>query len=211
MRGQSGFTMVELIIATAAFSFILIIITSGFIQVNRIYQSGVIHKDSLRNGREIFEQMSRDFRHSKGFVVENLTINAKEAKCLTIGSNRYFWYFDNAASAGDPLSDVGRWVLRRVHAPESSSGKHCVVSDIERRSTLMIDRGKIEIYKFNVEPIYGSNSDSIPRSLDIKMVIGVESDEKFVDRNAEKCNTGSSIRLCSVLTLHTSLTGRGDI
>jgi prepilin-type N-terminal cleavage/methylation domain-containing protein len=41
LTNQAGFTMIELLMAMAVFSFMLMIVSFGFIQVVRIHQSGI--------------------------------------------------------------------------------------------------------------------------------------------------------------------------
>ena len=50
-HSQSGFTMVELLLAMAFFSFILVFFSFGFIQVNRTFQKGVTIKRVTETGR----------------------------------------------------------------------------------------------------------------------------------------------------------------
>jgi len=63
-RAQSGFTMVELLIAMAFFSFLLMTVTVGFVQINRSFTKGVIVKTIQENGRVLIEDISRGIRSS---------------------------------------------------------------------------------------------------------------------------------------------------
>src|SRR5690554_8236963 len=56
---QSGFTLVELLLATALFSFILLFVTTGFIQINRAYNKGITVKRMHQSAREIIDELSR--------------------------------------------------------------------------------------------------------------------------------------------------------
>lgn len=56
---QKGFTLVELLLATALFSFILLFVTAGFVQVNRAYNKGITVKRMHETARYIADQFSR--------------------------------------------------------------------------------------------------------------------------------------------------------
>lgn len=81
-KTQAGFTLVELLIATTFFSFVLLFIASGFIQVNRIYQSVVITKNAQNTARAIFDQFSHDAKGGGGIVDHG-------SGCWQIGSVYY--------------------------------------------------------------------------------------------------------------------------
>src|SRR5579859_2625197 len=58
----SGFTLVELIVAMAFFSFMMAIISIGFIQITHIYQAGVSSRRTQEAGRSIMEDIAREVR-----------------------------------------------------------------------------------------------------------------------------------------------------
>jgi prepilin-type N-terminal cleavage/methylation domain-containing protein len=62
MRRQGGFTLVELTIALALFSFTLLIMTVGVIQLFKIYQAGIGIRNTQQSARLISEELSRTAR-----------------------------------------------------------------------------------------------------------------------------------------------------
>jgi prepilin-type N-terminal cleavage/methylation domain-containing protein len=79
-RNQRGFTFVELVIAMALSSFLMIVLTSGIIQLYRIYQSGQGIRATQQNARFVAEELSRDIRDSGGFLV-----GASSNPTITVG------------------------------------------------------------------------------------------------------------------------------
>ncbi len=64
LRHQQGFTLVELIIAMAVFSFMMVIVSAGFIQVVRIHQSGIASRTTQQNARLVIDAIMKDVRQS---------------------------------------------------------------------------------------------------------------------------------------------------
>lgn len=62
---SKGFTIVELMIATAVFSVILMVFVAAIIQVGRIYYKGVIQSRTQERARAISEQVAKDLQFGK--------------------------------------------------------------------------------------------------------------------------------------------------
>jgi prepilin-type N-terminal cleavage/methylation domain-containing protein len=65
LPGQSGYTLIELVLAIAVFSFMLLIIVNGYLNVFRIYQNGLASRDTQQNGRIGMEELVRAVREAK--------------------------------------------------------------------------------------------------------------------------------------------------
>ena len=63
---NKGFTLVELLIAISFFSFLLLFVTFGFVQVPRIFTTGITVKTIQETSRNIVEDVTRTIRTSKG-------------------------------------------------------------------------------------------------------------------------------------------------
>jgi prepilin-type N-terminal cleavage/methylation domain-containing protein len=66
---QGGFTLVELLIAMAIFSLMLLVIVSGFLQVVRIQQAAVASRNTQHNARFALEEMVREARTASEVTV----------------------------------------------------------------------------------------------------------------------------------------------
>jgi prepilin-type N-terminal cleavage/methylation domain-containing protein len=64
LTNQDGFTLVELIIALALFSFMMVFVSMGFIHVIRIHESGVASRTTQQNNRLVMDAISKDVRQA---------------------------------------------------------------------------------------------------------------------------------------------------
>lgn len=96
ITNQRGFTIVELLFSTVAFSIVLLTAGSVLIQVSRLYYKGVLSSKTQGTARAIMEDVSKSLQLTGGNVVPvtsktpvadtpaNLTTNV-----LCFGDNRY--------------------------------------------------------------------------------------------------------------------------
>ena len=61
MGNRRGFTLIELMLAIAFISMLLLAIAAVGIQVGRIYTRGIVLRDVNQAGREISDTLRRDF------------------------------------------------------------------------------------------------------------------------------------------------------
>lgn len=79
MADQKGYTLVELILAMAIFSFVAVIMSVGLIRLYKIYQSGVQIRNTQQAARFIAEKVSRDVRDRQLVVVGPAAVSAGDA------------------------------------------------------------------------------------------------------------------------------------
>jgi prepilin-type N-terminal cleavage/methylation domain-containing protein len=82
---QHGFTLVELLLAMAFFSFILLFVTTGFIMVNRAYNKGLTVKLVQDEGRRTMETLTREIRSTSSEGISTA------ADCAELNGNIYIW------------------------------------------------------------------------------------------------------------------------
>ncbi len=63
-RKQSGFTIVELMVATMVFSVVLLLVTAGIIQIARVYYKGVTETNTQNAARSIIDNISQAIQFS---------------------------------------------------------------------------------------------------------------------------------------------------
>lgn len=91
---QTGFTVVELMIATVVFSSVLLLVTFGLIQVTRIYYKGITTSRTQQTARAIMDEISQAIQFSGEAValpvsVENLGGSGVTHSYFCTGSSRY--------------------------------------------------------------------------------------------------------------------------
>lgn len=67
--GQSGFTIIELMMATFAFSVVLLIASNAIVQIGRMYYKGQIQSRTQETARNISEEVTRSFQFTGGRYV----------------------------------------------------------------------------------------------------------------------------------------------
>lgn len=77
-RREAGFTLVELLVAMAIFSFMLLIVSSGFINIVRIHNQAVAANFAEDNARTGMDELVRAVRTSNGAIP-----SAPSTLCLT--------------------------------------------------------------------------------------------------------------------------------
>lgn len=96
---KKGFTLIELLLAMTIFSFVLILTTSTFVQINRLYLKSNIVAQTQNQARNLMEDVVRTIKLSDNEVIVHKASDKNRAYC--IGRTIY------AYSLNDPLSIEG--------------------------------------------------------------------------------------------------------
>jgi prepilin-type N-terminal cleavage/methylation domain-containing protein len=67
--GQEGFTLIELLVAMTVFTFMLMIVTTGFIQVVRVHQAGIASRTTQQNTRLVMDAVMKDVRQGAAATI----------------------------------------------------------------------------------------------------------------------------------------------
>jgi prepilin-type N-terminal cleavage/methylation domain-containing protein len=96
---ESGFTIVELLIATTVFSVVLLIMTFGIIQVTNTFFKGDNNASTQRVATNVLNTLSQAVQFNGGTV-------AKGANTLCIGGQQFsYWLGYQLESTADPAQD----------------------------------------------------------------------------------------------------------
>ncbi len=124
-KDKRGFTLVELLLSMAFFSFILLFITTGFIIISRAYNKGLTVKLVQDEGRGLVEQLTREIR-----VASSSSIIADNAnKCLELNGYRYYWSIPISNNPGSPGRLYREEGKKCLNYPISTSGGESVLDD----------------------------------------------------------------------------------
>lgn len=88
---QSGFTLVELLIATTVFSVILIAATASLIQIGRMYNKGVISSRTQQAARNVTDELTQSIQFSNGEITTYGPVPSQPlpTQVLCLGTVRY--------------------------------------------------------------------------------------------------------------------------
>lgn len=124
-KSASGFTIVELMIATMVFSIILLLCSAGIIQIGRTYQKGIISARTQEITRSITEEVTQAIKFSGGRVVELTEIIDPDGLGGPLGAVYGFCIDDQR------YSYVLDKQLTNNPTPEATQSKHVFVVDKE--------------------------------------------------------------------------------
>jgi prepilin-type N-terminal cleavage/methylation domain-containing protein len=166
---ETGFTIVELMIATAVFAVVLLIITTGMIQVGRLYHKGTVNANTQEVARTILEDISQAIQ----FGGNKAYLPGGPANWFCVGSRRYTYtrgvrltntpanhvlVADRTSSTCNSATGAGN-----LGNPNISVNRDLTVQPRElmgfnmRLANLAIVAGPNETYTITVRVVYGEN------------------------------------------------------
>jgi len=95
LHKQSGFTLVEIMLAMAIFTFMLLVVSMAYINIARLYNASTAARNVQQNNRFAMEQISRVARSSKN--VELSTVDSKGGLSFICFNRATKFYIDNGA------------------------------------------------------------------------------------------------------------------
>lgn len=212
---QTGFTIVELMIAMTVFSLILVASAAGLIQISRLYYKSAITTRTQDNTRSIITELSRSVQFSGSTPAINNTgidYGGLTVKSVCIGSLRYSFaldrqvgsnppsnalWRDNNADAGCTPLDVGDSSVL------SSSGGVELLGENSRLTKLDISSPRPREYRIQISVAYG----------DSDLLVGLDSGGNDAADPADItrfiCNpSGPGTQFCAVVDLETLVSRR---
>ncbi|TAH33610.1 type II secretion system protein [Candidatus Saccharibacteria bacterium] len=117
---QTGFTLIELMLAMVFVAFILVFISLTLVQMFRIYDKGSSMKQVNQAGRSIVEEVSQAIRSQ---LPTNIDTSAVNVGVLCIDKVMYIWNplytadtgaFATSAAANQPVMTNGAMMARKI-------------------------------------------------------------------------------------------------
>lgn len=174
-NNQKGFTIVELIIASAVFSMVLLVVVFGMLQIARVYYKGVTLMRTQENARSIIDEISRDIQFSGGRI-QPVTL-ASPSNFFCIGDKRYS--FITGKQLANPVTDASDEVVHVLVADTdaacaggqnlsgalSTGSRELVAPNIRIASLTVTDLGTSNLYFISLRLVYG-DKDLLTGSMD---------------------------------------------
>ncbi|MEI6237230.1 MAG: prepilin-type N-terminal cleavage/methylation domain-containing protein [Candidatus Saccharibacteria bacterium] len=188
---QRGFTIIELMIAITVFTIAIMLVTTGVIQLGRLYRQGTTKARLLTASREIHAQFVQDLQYAAKDLETATTAANENAICL--GTTRYRVVTDINAS------NYGELSVDRIPRPSPCGTVANTPGSITQKplgaTTWPQNGGKAIIFKIDKSPpplnVY---------SLVTRFVTGDK--DLFIDDNYDKsCKSGSGKEYCTVIEL----------
>ena len=132
-KSQRGFTIVELLMAMALFSFVLILASVAFVQINRMFHKSNTVAEVQQTARTIIDDVSRAVRVSaSGSSIEYLadvTTGDEEPGVVCIGGIYYVFREDWESGTDADFEEIRDEPLNALSRAESASAANCAAQD----------------------------------------------------------------------------------
>lgn len=202
---QKGFTIIELLIATTIFSFVLLIATTGIIRIGNLYYKGITvakTQDAIRN---ISDELTRSVQFAGGFKTNATMGTASERFCL--GDTRYTVYLDKTYKSETPNSGL---IAERMNggsceSPIITETKQLLATNMRVLNLQVIDvlGSTSNAWHANIRIAYGDN-DLLTHYTNAGALIGASTAERDTNRNTANCKSGiAGGSFCAVAQLDT--------
>jgi prepilin-type N-terminal cleavage/methylation domain-containing protein len=218
-----GFTLVELLIAMAFFTFLLMLVTFGFVQINRSYTKGITVKTIQETARTLSEDISRAIRTTDDYTYispdmdndGNLDDPASDvAYRLCLSGVRYGWnqHIEQPqppANSNETLTMTDEKVgaetepltMVRSFGPEA-----CGAGFTEDNAEKVLD-DRAAVQHLSIEEVGGAGANAYRISVVISTRQAAEEDLAVFGKNAA-CNVGIGDQFCDVASLTTVVQSR---
>jgi len=218
---SGGFTIIELLMATAVFSVILLVITAGIMLFTHDYYKGIIQANTQSVARNIINTFGQGIQFSPttdisgtwpkiqdngmgtgaihGYCINGIRYGYVLGKQLNQGVSGYAASQVLVADTGLPCSDS--LVAQMPNDASELMGKHMRLAQFNvARIT-----GSVDSYSIDVRVVYGDDDllcspNEVPRSCSTQAAMGSLADYQTPDLQC-KGNTGS--QFCAVSELST--------
>lgn len=133
-KDQKGFTILELIIASTVFSTIMLLATTGLIQIGRTYHKGQITAKTQEVTRSVSEEISREVQFSNEPIVpasvKSYGSGGVEVQSFCIGNIRYTKVINQPELKQGVNDDIGNKSIKHlVWADKKAATATCVTID----------------------------------------------------------------------------------
>lgn len=202
MQKNKGFTLIELILAMAFFSFVLLFVVTGFIQINRSYTRGITVKEVQTTARELMETITTTIRNAEANSVE--TYNSIPGRLrLCVGTTRIGWNMPDAGGnfTSETYTDTGS----PITIVKTETGA-CTAGITQNTNSRALVQDDIVVQHLNVTRLGTSNS------FRVTLVISTDGRTNPTDFSAFGVNATCEIRtgdqFCDIARLDTVVTAR---
>lgn len=170
-NGSSGFTIIELLVATAVFSVLLLVITFGILQISRVYYKGITESNTQNAARSIMDILTQSIQFSGGNVMTTAsTPETPQAFCIgneqfsyvagmqlvesseTRGDNQTYHSIVQSTVAGCADPDPPGGLITAPDVP----GRELLAPNM-RLASLNIELVQPGLYRVEVRVVYGDD------------------------------------------------------
>lgn len=207
-RKSSGFTVIELLIATAVFSVVLVVVTGGILQISRLYYKGVTSANTQNTARAVTDVIAQAIQFGGGNVVPTTAGAATPTspKVFCIGNQRFT--YDLGWQVKDSSPNASKH--QALHALVQDSYAGCTSSTTQPLNVATVSGRELlspnmRLSKLTVTPMGGNLY-----RVEVRIVYGDDDLLKAPqDGNSTTCvNENAGTQFCAISELSTVVTKR---
>lgn len=217
---QEGFTIIELLVATAVFSIVLLIMTSGILQISRMYYQGVLQTRTQDTARSIVEEIGESIRYATGAYLQGTVVSGPnidpglglpDTGYFCLGGRRYTYAIDRQLKSSPAPSTRQKkhalWVDQPVGGCSGATGPENLDSPAAGGRELLTEN--MRLTRFNVAPV---SSGGVTNGYTIQISVAYGDDDLLYVEGSEpqkRCDPQSgSKEFCAVSTITQTVTKR---
>ena len=200
-RQEHGFTIIELMIATAVFSTILLLCTFSLISIGRSYYKGITSAKTQEVARLITEEVSQAIQFGGGVVQNGTPTDGSGQDVYCIGGKRYSYIKDKQLTDGTPTPTQSKHVLVVDDEPVCGSVSSQTLSGAS------LEAGSRELMGPNMRlAAFSVTNIGNLYTVTVKVVFG---DDDLLDGTKKNClSVREGSQFCSVSELTTTVQKR---
>jgi len=191
VKQKSGFTIVELLIAMAGFSFVLLLVTIVMISIGNLYSKGIYKTKIDDANRYIVEDLSKQLKYNYSTSFTYIPDNPDTTGVYCIGNIKYSYKIGVMPTSTD-------YALKRSYM---GPGATCEASNTGDE---LVPNNSM-LTSFNIDQPLGG------KQYYIKAALLYGSKDNLVDTSNlsdPKCKVDNSYKYCAVTSLKTVVTSR---
>jgi prepilin-type N-terminal cleavage/methylation domain-containing protein len=202
---QRGFTVIELLIATAVFSVVLLMVTVGIMQITRVYYKGVTETNTQDTARNISDVISRTIQFGgTGNIQQSVGTTPGTSFAFCIG-NQLFSYvlgYQVVDSKTSGLSQSYHGLV--VSSAAGCGGPSSPIANLVTTQTIANSRelvgAKMRLANLSVKPVSGSTS---LWSVNVKVLYGEDDLINNPTSSTATCKSDTGSQFCAMSELNT--------
>jgi len=182
LKATSGFTLIELVLSMAIFSFMLLIIVSGIINIAQLHDEALATDQSQTSARTAMDELVQGVRNSTGVAPPAVAGTVLSKLCLATNSGTQQIYYVNAKVLyrSDNCATNTSWI-------------------IEPTNTYALTNSGVQVGNFQATVETGGNGVS---EQEVRLTLTVGSNNGTTNSTGTAClNSDTSRQFCSIVTL----------
>lgn len=199
---QKGFTIIELLIATAVFSTVLLIVTYGIIQISRMYTNGFIQTQTQNDAVSLSNKITQDIEFSSSSKVTA----EQSAQVTKNGSPTTYYYF---CTTNSEYFYTALGSLYQIPLPNGGcSPPASIINDSNITNLLSTDNNVVILNHsqyYSQDMIVSPGNDDGLFTLNIAVLYGDKTNLEY-NGNTKQYDCGATVLIgpfCSIYTLNT--------